>query len=599
MTEFLLFNGFTPLRRSPADLFLDNGIGMLRANLKRAEIDFEINDPISLDKIQEFNHAELNASLRHLFKKQIFGETALRPDEYAKLLEQYQEMLAFHQHKMHQMLEDISDHVAAKQIPIVGIKLWAGSTFQYCIELCELIGKKSPETLLVAGGPQVNCYSFEGQILKLTPFDVAIYSEGEHALLQLILCCRYKHTKRKMLAAVQNANIPNCIYRAGKDVIVNPVEVADVNEKCFPEYDDLNGKVPVHTIVDALGCDYGKCSFCIHPCIYPKFRKRTPQLIVDEMVHMVRQGIGLFSFTASDTPLPHAVRISEEILKRKLKIDFTMLTRARRNAHKHTEHITEQFRVIVRAGLKSVFFGVESGNDHVLNEVMNKGVTANDMAVTMDCLRNAAKQESKWVNIIASFIYPVPLPLELKNKGLDSQTVLSDNLKLLKRMQPDSFHAIPGLLYPGTRWYTHPEEYDIHFDRETFPQKWITQEFSSHGYVTLGKTSLFSFGTQPFHEMIQESIEFMRKGNALGIPSDLWEEQFIFARAANITGIANLQRLSEDLHLDLLTCNDKNTRYLYDAASRYSRSLALSNTHLFSDTSEPSDENEPSQSAAV
>lgn len=583
MTDILLFNGFTPLRRSPADVFLDNGIGMLRAALQEANIDFMIEDCTSLNEIRKFDVPEVSIPLRALFQKQLFGNGPLSQPDKILLQTHYDSLLAFHQKKMHEYLEMVSDVVAQKQIPILGIKLWAGSTFNYCVHLCHLVHQKSPETIVVVGGPQVNCYSFEGQILSLTPFDVAVYSEGEAALVEIVQTCKNSTSKTERLSAIQKANIPNTIFRRNGNVIVSPVQNGNVNHKKIPKYGDMEGKVPIHTVVDALGCDYGKCTFCIHPKIYPKFRKRTPALVVDEMVEMVKQGIGLFSFTASDTPLSHGVKISEEILKRKLHIEFTMLTRAIRNAQNSTEKIISQFRILIRAGLKSVFFGVESGNDSVLKHVMNKGVCADDIAVTMECLRTAAQKENTWVNIIASFIYPVPLPNALLEQGITQDTVMEDNLTLLKRIMPDSFHAIPGLLYPGTKWYTHNEDFNIMFEKSSFSAKWISQEFSYHGYVALGEESLYSFDNLPFNDMIPASMEFTRKGNALGIPSDLWEEQFIFARACNVTGTQNLQKLSEDLFLDLLCCNDSNTRHMYDAAINHSTKLAQKNTHLFRD----------------
>ena len=472
---------------------------------------------------------------------------------------------------------------AENRIPAVGIKLWAGSTYDYCVELCTLIHDYSPDTIVIAGGPQVNCFSHKGQILELSPFDVAVYSEGEIALVNILKSIRNHSNKGQKLRAIANAKIPNVILRdIQNNISINPPACSDVQLKPIPAYQMRDGAVPVHTIIDALGCDYGKCTFCIHPKIYPEFRRRSPKLIVDEMEHMIRKEIGLFSFTASDTPLFHGVKISKEILDRDLKLEFTMLSRAQRNAHKRRERIVSQFRTLIRAGLKSVFFGVESGSDAVLTHVMNKGVTTDDIAATMGCLRAASKLENTHVNIIASFIYPVPLPGELTQRGITNDSVLTENLNFLQRIRPDSFHAAPGLLYPGTDWYTDAAKFNIEFDEQTFLRNWIKQELSYHAFLFPSQLPLYSFDGTPMQELISPSMEFARRGNALGIPSDLWDEHFIFARANGIEGAAALQEISRELFLDLLTCNDENTRYLYDGTIRYSRSVARRNSHLFS-----------------
>ncbi len=580
MTELLLYNGFTPLRRSPADVFLDNGLGLLRAALRAAQIQFVIEDPASLAEVRKFDAPQITQPLRALLQKQLFSEIPLNAAEQTRMEALYTDMLATQSQKMRHTLDLLATRVKDDQIPVVGIKLWAGSTFAYCQYLCDRIHEISPETIVIAGGPQVNCFSFDGQILKLTSFDAAVYSEGENALIEIVKACRGCTTRKKRLSAIESARIPNTIFRSANGVEVMPVVTTDVNHKPTPEYGDISGQIPVHTLIDALGCDYGKCAFCIHPCIYPQFRKRTPSLVVDEMVQMLKQGIGMFSFTASDTPLSHGVDISEEILKRRLQVEFTILTRAKRNAMQHREKIISQFRTLIRAGLKSVFFGVESANDAVLKQVMNKGVTAEDMEITINCLRKAGELENQWVNIIASFIFPTPLPQSLTVAGVTHEKVMADNLKFLARVQPDSFHAIPGLLYPGTRWYTHAEEFNIRFSPEEFSKKWISQEMSYHGYLNMGTEHLYSFDAVPLQELLPMSIAFSQEGNARGIPSDLWDEHFMLARASNIQGKANLLKLSEDLFLDLLTCSDACTGHLYENLTRHSQNIARSNHHL-------------------
>ena len=582
MTEFLLYNGFTPLRRSPADVFLDNGVGILEATLREHGISYEIEDCATLNDIASFNLPSVSRPLRKLFNKQIFSSTSLTESEQHQVQRLSDELFSHHRSKMTAYLQGLATRIRENHIPVVGIKLWAGSTYDYCVELCQMIHEASPDTIVLAGGPQVNCFAHKGHILKLSPFDVAVYSEGETALVKILKTVQNHSNKSARLNAIAHAEIPNVVFRSSKgDIVKTPPECSDVQQKAIPWYHIREGVVPVHTIIDALGCDYGKCSFCIHPKIYPGFRRRSPVLIVNEMEQMIQQDIGLFSFTASDTPLSHGVKISQEILSRGLHLEFTMLSRAQRNAKNRRDKIIAQFRTLIRAGLKSVFFGVESGSDAVLKYVMNKGVTTDDIADTIDCLRTASRFENAKVNVITSFIYPVPLPRELTARGITNETVLSENLKFLQRIRPDSFHAAPGLLYPGTDWYTKSEQFQIEFDEASFLPKWIRQEFSYHAFLFASQAFLYSFNGTPLHRLISPSMEFARRGNDLGIPSDLWDEHFIFARANKIEGETALQDISRELFLDLLTCNDENTRYLYEGTIRHSRSVARQNTHLF------------------
>jgi len=584
MADLFLYNGFTPRRRSPGDLFLDNGMAILRAYLKKENIDFMIEDRNTVDGYDEFKVPETSQRLRELFDKMIFNEEKAPWYKMLyykkKTLALYSKMVDFQNVQMDKYLHTLTERIARDRTPVLGIKLWFGNTFISCVKFCEMVRRASPETIIVVGGPHANVYYSDGIILKYSPFDLAVYSEGEAALANIVKIAKRYKTRRERLERIANADIPNLVYRAPDGAIkINPTVPIPINEKLIPEYTDeeLSKKIRCHTIIDGLGCDYGRCSFCIHPFIYPKFRIRDPKLIVDEIGYMLRKGVGFFTFTASDTPLPHARRIAEEILRRKLRIEYTMLTRASKGAATRKADLVETYRIIIRSGMRILYMGAESGNDDVLKEVLNKNLTAQEIVDTVECIRKASELEKQHVYIITSYIYPIPLTKELLDKGVTLKRVFDDNVRLGKLTMPDSFQVMPATLYPGPAWYSNPSKYNISYDPDTYGPIMLKFEWSINALGERRWESAYTMLGKKITDLVPLYMKLSRAINKLGIPSDLNDEHLLIARCAGYEKKEDLEMISKDLFLDILSCYDEKTLKLFDMVNSKSEELAKSN----------------------
>ncbi|MDP2929317.1 MAG: B12-binding domain-containing radical SAM protein [Candidatus Omnitrophota bacterium] len=587
MADLFLYNSFTPRKRAPGDVFLDNSIGILRTRLMLAGIDFIIEDRMTIEGYNDFKYPQVTKPLRELFKKAVFPKrknSKLKELFYGfKIKNLYSRLVKFHDLKMDEYLGRITETVVRGNIPVFGIKLWSGSTFRYCEKLCAMIHEASPETVIVVGGPQVNCFYADGLILKDTAFDLAVYSEGEEAIVNIVKIARQHKTRKDRIEAIVKAGIPNLIYRAGSEVKVNPPVYGPINEKLIPEYtpQELSSKIKSHTIINGIGCDYARCTFCIHPQIHREFHLRETRLVVDEIELMLKRGISFFTFTASDTPVPQAKSISEEILRRGLRIEFTMLTRAWKSAGAKKDYLIEAYRTIIRAGLRIVFMGAESGNDEVLKEVMNKDLASQDIVDTVKCIRKASELENVHVYIITSYIFPCPLTENLVKKGITMEQVYEDNIALAKRTMPDSFQVIPAIVYAGTKWYCEPEKYNISLDKEIFAKIGLRAEISVHILVDKSFKSPYSFLGKSIAEWFPLHIKQARAINALGIPSDLMDEHLLMARCAGYSDLKKLEEMSMEIFLDIISCD-------YEISNRLLEQINVKSAEIASGKSEKS-----------
>ena len=131
----------------------------------------------------------------------------------------------------------------------------------------------------------------------------------------------------------------------------------------------------------------------------------------------------------------------EELIRRKLKIKWGATARV---------NLTNEslIRLMKKAGCRSLFYGVESGNQEILNKA-KKGTTIRQ-------IRKAIKVTKKvGIPIQASFIIGLP--------GETRKTIL-ETIKFAIELDPDYVSFSLATPYPGTEFYNTALEEGYNFD---------------------------------------------------------------------------------------------------------------------------------------
>ena len=190
---------------------------------------------------------------------------------------------------------------------------------------------------------------------------------------------------------------------------------------------------PFLIVAPIRGCPY-PCSFCTAPLYYGKrLRKRPVQEVMDEIENcMDRFGVKDF-FVWADTftaDKEYVKAFSREIVKRGLKISWTC------NSRVDTVD-REMLSCMKEAGLWMISFGLESGNDNVL-ELTGKGIT---VAQSRDAVSMA---HELGIKISGHFVLGLPGETERSMK---------DTLKLALDLPLDIAQFYTAAPFPGTRLY--------------------------------------------------------------------------------------------------------------------------------------------------
>ena len=127
-------------------------------------------------------------------------------------------------------------------------------------------------------------------------------------------------------------------------------------------------------MITSRGCG-NTCKFCSTTKYWKKVRFRSAKNIVDEIESVIQQfpfikNIVFFddTFTANRK---HALSVCDEIIKRKLKINWACLSR--------TNIVDDDYLAILReSGCTTLSFGIESGNDEMLKVIRKNSTVQNN-----------------------------------------------------------------------------------------------------------------------------------------------------------------------------------------------------------------------------
>lgn len=177
----------------------------------------------------------------------------------------------------------------------------------------------------------------------------------------------------KLFLALQNeidlSEVPSLIYKDNDKIVSNEMWDGNIKGEYCQNYDfSLDNKYflpeKVYLINISRGCYWGKCKFCD---FYLAHSNKDINNVIKEIKELQnRYGAKYFYFTDSALSPKNALQFAEAIIKEKLNIRYTCFLR-------FEECYDKKFlSLLYKSGLRCVSWGLESGNQRVL-DLMNKG----------------------------------------------------------------------------------------------------------------------------------------------------------------------------------------------------------------------------------
>lgn len=331
--------------------------------------------------------------------------------------------------------DEIKTKIKGIRPDLVGISvmthLWLDA-----LELAKIAKDLSPAIKTVVGGPHATIYPVSS--LKNNYIDYAICGEGEESLTKLVSAIFSGQSEEdisKIPGVASKLHLES--HKTNNDIKAQ--KIADLDEIPFPDRTIIDNseyfsifaqKGTFTTLMSSRGCPF-KCIYCGER-LGKNFRAVSAEKLIEEIKESIKLGVKNF-FLHDDTftvDKKRVKQICETLLKENLNI--TWEARSRVDCVDY-----ELLKLMKQAGLSRISFGVESGNDKVL-EKLRKGITL-----------ETVKKVFKWCkefNIITFADFMIGSPGE----GLKE---IEDSIKFIKKIKPDYVQFSITCPYPATPLY--------------------------------------------------------------------------------------------------------------------------------------------------
>ena len=308
------------------------------------------------------------------------------------------------------------------------------------------VKKLFPEVILLAGGPQT--VGMDAEFLKETSIEAACIGEGEETILELMDFFIHKKGSLEDIQGIIFVDEKGSLVETG--VRKPPENLDDIPWPDITLTNDYKyyGLLPILT---GRGCPFG-CTFCYEGANAKRVRRHSVDSLMKEIRENFKQNpdIKYINFLDDTFTLDtnRVNQICDEIKKIREDYDFVWFASA------HILTIEKQWDMaknLADAGLKKIFFGLESGSDQVLKSYNKK--TTRKMAV--DVINHCV--ESGIHGIAGNIIIGGP-----------HETL--DTIKESEALIMELLHNAPGqfetayfsfLPYPKTPITLHPEKFGM------------------------------------------------------------------------------------------------------------------------------------------
>ncbi|MGD9496574.1 MAG: radical SAM protein [Armatimonadota bacterium] len=498
---------------TPSSLTPDNGLANLAGALVEEGWEAHILDFGTVSMMRRLFPRELTEALRPAAAVLLGGGGGAPDDEaVARLREMDATLIAHQQAQMHAVADEVAAQVQRERPDFVGLKLWSGDGFTGSVIIAQRLRAEFPRLPIYGGGPQASWWR-EAILRRTGAFTALLEGEGERSIRRLA-----EHAQGR----AELAQIPGAIYLEGgvprhvprtDDVVMDELPEPIYDEALYPAMAGEE-KIKIIVIDDSRGCPH-QCGFCAHPVESGRrLRTTAPALLADRMQRILdRYGISAFRFSGSSTPGSLMAEVAEQILARGLQVAFTCFGHF---ASARPDHFVR----MAQAGLRAIFFGIESGCQEVLDRAVAKRIDLDQVASTIRLAQQAG------IFVVASMIVPLPW---------DTQQTIRESLEYLRTVRPDSVPVqFPGLI-PGTPWWREPQRYGIEFDPEKYTEVGLDYKIKLLFPPSMWQELPYRLNGASFREFTAITMRFIAELEASGILTGVPDDNALIAQCAGMT----------------------------------------------------------------
>ncbi len=340
-------------------------------------------------------------------------------------------------------LKQFADHLQQFKPNLAGITVLSPFWYGTCL-ITDLIKKKSPDTVIVGGGPHM--WTYPEETMSRGHFDVIVQGQGEKPFHEIA---------RRLTRSEDLYGIPGTICRRNDRFIRTPpapLDKAALDDLPFPDRSlldigqhrfSVNRHNPCALMVASRGCPYN-CSFCNNRERF--FIPRDPGRIAAEMRECARLGYRSIQFC--DDVFTHSRRHTLEICQQMASLDIVLPWSCQTRVDCVDPELIAAMR---QAGCERLQFGIESANPGTLERI-NKKILPDQIS------RAVALCKKQDIITVGNFIIGFPW---------ETETDIQHTFDFMFALDADYVFCNPLIPFPGTRIYNEAAT-DPEYDKDWF-----------------------------------------------------------------------------------------------------------------------------------
>lgn len=355
--------------------------------------------------------------------------------------------------------------------------------------LAGFIKEISPNTILIAGGAHAT--TFPREIVKESLFDIVAIGEADFVMQKLLINPDWKNIKG--LVFKEDGNIIDtgrAEYIDNLDDLPLPAwHLYDL--KKYNKLTLSNRKSPPGYLETSRGCPWG-CVFCNKNIQGRKFRVKSPKRVVDEIEYMLKVGfkeINILDDTFS-TDLNRAKAICDEIVRRGLKFPWHPLNGVRVNCVDK-----ELFLKMKNAGCYKISFGIESGNQDVLNNI--------DKNIKLEQVRDAVRW-AREVGFETFGYFMIALPGE-------TEETIKDTIRFAKGLKLDMAKFNVTIPLPGTKMFEEWDRRGLIKTKDWTKYNFYAPYYELYNHPTLSQEIISKYYRKAYHSFYFSPLYLLRR----------------------------------------------------------------------------------------
>lgn len=340
--------------------------------------------------------------------------------------------------------EQIKQEIASREPDIVGIAGPFTCQIENSIKVSDLAKQVNSEILTVVGGPHVTTVP-KGFLEEAKSVDIAVAGEGEYIMPEIAAFFEGKKALNE---------IRGIAFRQDGEVKVNSSRdfIKNLDELPYPAYDlvdmekYLNPKIGYRSfrkravsMVISRGCPFNCCFCSVHLHMGQGFRAHSANYVLNHIEYIVEKFDVKNIFFEDDNltlDLARFEAICDGLITKKSKIGWETPNGVRADCLN-----LSLLQKMKKSGCKSVFFGVESGDQQILDNIICKSLDLKRVVEVAKICKN--------IDLKTGAFYIIGFPGEKKE---NMQKTVDFALKL-KRDYDVGMHLFMATPSYGTRLY--------------------------------------------------------------------------------------------------------------------------------------------------